>query len=76
MQMEGFFSQAALKGGQIPTDKSHIREETMNSEHFPVLFPLRHPQPSGSIPMAAHCQGAWVAFRAEFVPQDAEFAAF
>jgi len=60
----------------IPTDKCHTREEAMNWGHFIFPFPLLCAQPTGSTPVAAHCQCAWVAFREGFVPQDAEFTAF
>lgn len=76
MQVEGFFSQAPFKGGQIAADKSHIREETTNQGQRPVLFPLPCAEPSSSVPTAVRCQGAWVAFRAGPVPQHAGFAEF
>lgn len=72
LKMEGFFPQA---GKGRPLIKAIMREERMSWGNFPVLFPLPHTQPNGNVIMAAHCQGAWVAFRAEFVPQDAESAA-
>lgn len=50
-----------------------MREETINQEDFPVLFPFSMQSPS--IPKH-HCQGAQGAFMAEFVPRDREFAAF
>lgn len=41
------FSQVPLKGGQIHTD---LRGETINQEHFPVLFPFSMQSPVGASP--------------------------